>query len=340
MSRATLDKSPDETKAPTVVGTTLDNVGVINHLLFHKSLLSETEDGGRINQYLQLMREGEHVVIKDPFDRSIALAFDLVVQNQLNPWDIDLVRFSTLYLDHARENKIDLVTAGRIILMAWTVLKLQSDDLVRRTEERKEEASNLSWDEIPDWGLTGEELDFTERVRQLPRAPIDEKVWHEGDRKVTLMELVDAFEAARLEAEQRQRLVTERDAFRARLRQEGQDRLKGRVHKEDLEEDIRVVWERINGRNGAAIPFKTLYDSADRWDFMTAFTSVLFLNLDRRIDLWQENFPFGDILLKNLRAEHTEQAPLEVPVAQPPARKRKPKRSAPPSQPPMEGEPA
>ena len=49
---------------------------VINHLLFHKSLIDEKEDGQRINYYvtmLQKTNEGEHISIKNPFDRSCLL---------------------------------------------------------------------------------------------------------------------------------------------------------------------------------------------------------------------------------------------------------------------------
>lgn len=283
----------------TTTGTTLENVDVINHLLFHKAILSEDASGQRINEYLQMVREGEHVSMKDPFDRSVALLFDLVVQARLNPWDIDLVRFSTLYLEHAREEKIDLITAGRLILLAWTVLKLQSDDLVRRTELRKEEAENLSWEEIPDWGLSSEALDYTQRVRMSPRAPLDEKMWHEGDRKVTLMELVDAFEHAREDSELRQRLNAERDEFRARMKAEGREHLSSGLHREDPEADLEIVWQRILGKNGASIRLQELYDATDRWDFVTTFNSVLFLHQDQRITLWQENFPYGNIFVQN-----------------------------------------
>lgn len=291
--------NPAPAAKPSVVGTTLENVDVINHILFHKAILSEDDDGTRLNEYVAMVREGEHLSIKDSFDRSIALAFDLVVQTRMNPWDIDLVKFSSLYLENARKRDIDLVTAGRLILLAWTVLKLQSDDLVRKVEERKEETQDLSWDEIPDWGLSGEGLDYNDRIRMAPRSPLDEKVWHEGDRKVTLMELVDAFEHARLESEQRQAWETSRDEFRARLKAEGADRFKNRVHKEDLEADLQMIWERILGRNGSDIAFKDLYNASDVWDFVTAFTGILFLQRDRKIDMWQENFPYGPIKLRN-----------------------------------------
>lgn len=304
----------------STIASTLRNHEVLNHLLFHKALIAENDGGERLNEYIQMLHEGEHVAIKDSFDRSIALAFDLVIQEQLNPWDIDLVKFSTLYLEHARENEIDLVTAGRIILLAWTVLKLQSDDLVVRSEQVKDQEDAVpDWEDLPDWGLSGNELDFTDRVRQSPRAPIDEKVWHEGDRKVTLMELVDAFESVRREAEQRRVHNEQREAMRTKNRNEGREHFRGRVHREDLEEDIQLIWDRIQGRNGSTIRLGELYRRGDVWDFVTAFNGVLFLHRNRKIDVWQEDFPRGPVLMRNLELEAVATTPKARAQADPEA---------------------
>ena len=71
----------------------IDN-DVINHLLFHKSLIDEKEDATRINHYVNMLQkadEGEHISIEDPFDRSIAIAFELVMQQHQYPKDLDVV---------------------------------------------------------------------------------------------------------------------------------------------------------------------------------------------------------------------------------------------------------
>ena len=59
---------------------------VINHLLFHKSLIDEKDDAARINQYVTLLQKtesGEHVSMENPFERSIAIAFELVLQQHV-----------------------------------------------------------------------------------------------------------------------------------------------------------------------------------------------------------------------------------------------------------------
>ncbi|HWG91192.1 MAG TPA: hypothetical protein VNZ52_10140, partial [Candidatus Thermoplasmatota archaeon] len=103
---------------------------VVNHLLFHKAILQEEDTTDRINGYLKIVKErgeGAHVNIEDPFDKSIALAFELVLERHLDPWNIDLVQFATLYANRLKSEKdVDLITAGRLMLMAWTILKLQT----------------------------------------------------------------------------------------------------------------------------------------------------------------------------------------------------------------------
>ena len=66
--------------------TVIDN-NVITHLLFHKSLIDENDDATRINYYVDLLQkthEGDHVSMDNPFDRSIAIAFELVMNQHLN----------------------------------------------------------------------------------------------------------------------------------------------------------------------------------------------------------------------------------------------------------------
>src|SRR5688572_19456440 len=78
---------------------------VVRHLLFHKAIVAldgASDRTARIDDYLKLVhesKEGAHLVMEHPFDRSLALAFELVLENHLNPWDLDLARFATLYLD-------------------------------------------------------------------------------------------------------------------------------------------------------------------------------------------------------------------------------------------------
>ncbi len=279
---------------------------IVDHLLWHKAMSEEPAEVDRLDEYLSLVahsERGEHHTIHDPFHRAVALAFELVLQEHLDPWRIDLARFSGTYLKRAQEEGVDLVLSGRIILMAWTVLRLQSDAMVELAERLahppEPEPEMLDWGDIGEWDFDDEGLEYTRRVEHAPQAPLDEKVRRQGDsRKVTLMELVDAFEEVRHEAEERQRMKAERERTKALLSQQAGDSVHDMMHEEDPESEQRSLWSRICGLNGNAVALAELYEP-DLDSFVTTFNGVLFLAAERRIDLWQEDFPYGKILVKN-----------------------------------------
>ncbi|HET6404828.1 MAG TPA: hypothetical protein VFH78_09285 [Candidatus Thermoplasmatota archaeon] len=289
---------------------------LINHLLFHKALISDDGNEARIDDYIRLAKErgdGRHVAIDDPFDRSISLAFELVLDQGMDPWAIDLVRFTALYMDRVKKGaEIDLITAGKLLHMAWSILRLQSDKLRQAAEPPPPppEPETLDWGDI-DLSVLSEDPNeaFNEVVAQArPDDILDEKVRHKGDRKVTLMELVTALEDARREADLRQQLVAARETEKTRRAVARQGRASGAAHKEDQEEDIREVWERILGQNGAPIPITSIQERT-RDDMVKTLVSVLFLAKAQKIRLWQENFPYGMIYIQNPAATpHEPQA--------------------------------
>jgi segregation and condensation protein A len=221
---------------------------VIHHLLFHKSLIDEQDDASRINYYVDLVQkthEGDHISIENPFDRSVAIAFELVIQEHLNPWDIDLVNFSTMYLNRAKQESIDLITAGRIIHMAWKILRLQSNDLVVSLQQQENsEDEGIDWDDLPTalWLSEDDAYSYTNLLMELPDPPLQEPVRRDAKRKVTLMELLDAFEQAKKDAEEYQRMEGRRKEEQRLRKEASRRRMKGTAHEDNLEEDIAEVW--------------------------------------------------------------------------------------------------
>lgn len=285
---------------------------VVDHLLFHKSLLDPGEDPDRIDEYLDLVEEsqgGEHVSIEDPVDRAVSVAFELAIDEHLDPWSIDLARFSSMYLERVRDDEVaDLVTAGRLVFMAWRILRMQSDSVREQAEPdpEPEEAWDDGWDAIDDhqWLVDDADYDYTTQVQEAEEAPIEEQVRREGERKVTLYELVGALEEARQEAERRKLLEEKREAARDEMEEQTAEP-ESVAHEEDQEAAIEEVWRRLNRFNGSPVPLSSLRD-ANRDDLVRTFTSVLFLARENRVDLWQEEFPHGMIYVKNLEADGTD----------------------------------
>lgn len=276
------------------------NDTLVRHLLFHKAMISEEDEQDRFNKYLEIveqLKEGTHLTIKDPFDREIAIVFELAVEQQLNPWDIDLIKFSSLYLKKIKKEKdVDLITSGRIVLMAWTILKLQSDSVVEKAEIKKEE--QFDWHDI-DFAFSDDaDYNYTNSILS-GNIPIEEKIRRKGDRKVSLIELIDAFEEAKKQIELRKILEEQRVKEIAERKEIAEKSVQQKIHKDDLEEDIRIVYSKICQLNGEKISLKDICGK-DHEEYIRSLISILYLSKYNKIRVWQRNFPYGEIFIKNV----------------------------------------
>jgi segregation and condensation protein A len=281
------------------------NNDVVNHLLFHKALIDEDNDSSQINKYLTMAQSmSQPSSIDNVFDRSVYLMFELVVNQDFDPWDIDLVNFSSLYLNRAKQEKIDLMVAGRIIYMAWKILRLQSDHLVVSMEEQQQQPQDqgFGWEDIPmsTWMATDQEYSYTNLLMKMPEPPITEPLRRDATRKVTLMELLQAFDEVRKEAEQHQMLDELRQEERIKLAEKARSSMRGAAHEDHLEEDIATIWQRIQELGKPSLAFKELCVDSDPEERIRIFLSILFLAYEKRISVHQKSFPYGEILIKTL----------------------------------------
>ena len=283
---------------------------VLDHLLFHKSLISEQDGGERISRYMGMVKEieqGQHLSLRDPLEKSMAAAFELVMEKQMDPWDINLGQFTKMYMDKVKDDGyVNFVTAGKLVSMAWSVLKMQSDQVLVSAEPPQEEFPFADWD----LGMSSYEepasLDFSSAVLGGRVTPLQEAIRREGRRAVTLMELMDAFDEARQDAERHLQLVALRES-NSKVKAEIPG---GRIHSEDLIEDLDSTWNRITQFDGSAIPLENLWNGS-AWDRVTVFSSVLFLAHMQKIRIWQKKLPYGEILVQRL-SEETELATDEL----------------------------
>src|SRR2546428_4313666 len=72
--------------------------------------------------------QGMHVAVRDPFEKSIVAAFELVLERHLDPWEINLVQFTKLFMDKVKKDgAVNFVTAGEPVFLPLSILKMQSD---------------------------------------------------------------------------------------------------------------------------------------------------------------------------------------------------------------------
>lgn len=287
------DDAPDTS---TEVHTETIDMEVLNHLLFHKAI---GEGGINIDKYLGILRgmsEGDHVTMDDPKDRTTALVFELVIQEDFNPWDIDLKRFARTYLKRLKGD-LDFITAGRLIFMAFKILRLQSTELLESLSEPYDDYDDYM--EIEGWMEEDASYIYTRRVVESKTPPIDESIMRRGNRPVTLYELVEAFNEAAEESvtmrEHNLRMKEERRRIE-RLRRRNRKHVGDKVHDEDYKIDIERVHGALLKMNTRRITFSQLSPISPT-DEITTFIALLFLNFDEKIEIKQKDFPRGEIII-------------------------------------------
>jgi segregation and condensation protein A len=276
-----------------------DCAQVMNHLMFQKSIIDDEiahDREARIESYVRTveeMQKGTLVPSNDPFERSVALLFELVVQQRFDPWDINLIEFSKQYLSRIKKaEEVNLLIAGKIVYMAWEILRMQSELALKRAD--RPETVEMMFDGWEPEGFdqfvdpfelgSGEALLYTEEL------PIEEKIRRKSDRPVTLIDLLDAFEEAKKESDIRKELAKYMQKYK---RPDFDDN----SHKESLEDDIAQVWERLQKCGSGPIPLGDLYTSGKE-DRVTVFVAVLFLAKMGKISIWQEKVPYGMVFVE------------------------------------------
>ena len=254
------------------------------HLLFHRALADDDESLRRIGGYMDILSRAESGErLQDPVDESIRAVFSLVLENGIDPWEIDLSEFARMYQAKVSADSFDMIVAGKLLLMAWRILRMQSECTRVRSEPPPEPVL-----EEPD-----DSFFFDDEPLYVPDVPFREAYAREPVRPVTMYELIDAFEDARKEIE----IQRERERVRAELRAREPKRFENKAHEEDDEQDIEAVWKRIERLGTGQISIRDLY-TGDLSENLTVFVSVLHLVRDGRLAVWQDELPSGEIWLE------------------------------------------
>ncbi|MBA3044938.1 MAG: hypothetical protein KKH41_01050 [Candidatus Thermoplasmatota archaeon] len=288
---------------------------IMNHLLFHKAIIKEPASGSLdLDNYLHIMEEldmGIQVVLDDPVDRAAAIAFQLVIDEKFDPWNLDLAEFTKLYLNKLKKDEeVNFIIAGRLIVMAWSILKSQSVRILNRADraEEPEETFFCDWDIEPtmDAAPGSEFSDFVLGGSSM----ITEAVHGTDVRPVTLVALLEAFDEAREEMALRERIKN-----LARPADPAPIVISDKLHGESLQDDISMTWQRICQCQGDRIPITQVWDEKDSLDIVKVFISTLFLANMEKVELAQQKLPYGEIYLSNV--ESRDMAPMENMVSIP-----------------------
>jgi len=309
-------EATDLAEAPTVSRDAAEKV--LRYLVFHRSLIGENEaSSALLERYLALvenLKEGVHIVIPDPFQKAIALLFELVMEEEFDPWEIDLVKFTESYLERVREDKVvNFAIAGRLVYMAWNILYLQSEEILKIRAVPDPAADPATLDGATDDSYlplldTPEAVDVTSAVLgTTDPPPLLEMVRHPETRPVSLLELVRAFGEAEADARRALRI----EELRERLREEQRAPPEVLVHGEIPERDLADAWvAALHHPVGEPFPLLELWNPLTGRDRLVAiFLALLFLARERSVELRQEVLGSSPVLV--VRTAEVRKAVIE-----------------------------
>jgi segregation and condensation protein A len=207
---------------------------------------------------------------------------DVVKNQNLDPWDIDLSLISQKYLEQVKElKKLNLKVSANVVLASSILLRYKSDS----------------------WVLTQQEIIvpimIPDDIYSEPIVPQLESVLRTTTRKVSLEELIAAMEdimsKEKKKAESQNRLLE---------RIVPDSLLEMAADSEDFEKKLKDSLEEIkkNIDEENLVLFSDLLENRTSADIINCLIPVLHLANDGKIAVWQEK-AFGEIFIHLLETE-------------------------------------
>ncbi|MGC8885159.1 MAG: segregation/condensation protein A [Candidatus Nanoarchaeia archaeon] len=218
-----------------------------------------------------------------------SLLYELVREEKINPWDIDISILAQEYLKIISKLKeLNFKLSGKVILAAAILLKLKAEKIgleqLLALTNPQENQENL--DESEELMISS--IDFEKRFTKVK---IDPKIPLPRKRKVTLLELIEALKKA-IEVEERRK--------NRWLELKAPPQIKPEIKKINIFEKIEMLFNKIKALikslKRTTISFEELLPSKEKKDIIWTLLPLLHLAQQNKVELRQE-IPFGKIII-------------------------------------------
>lgn len=207
------------------------------------------------------------------------MLMDLVIEEKLDPWNIDIIQVTEKYLERIRGlQSLDLRVPANIILAAAILLRFKSETLKLEEEQQVVEeevyiAEEQAPTEVPLLSL---------RTRIPPR------------RRVTLGELINTLSE-----------VIEAQRKRATRVFQPRPIMSIEIPKEDIEKRMNNLFEKVKraADSEGMLVFSDLLERKGSDEMVFVLLPLLHLAQDGKVDIMQEKM-FGEIFIRVMRETH------------------------------------
>ncbi len=216
------------------------------------------------------------------------IIYELVKNEQMNPWDIDISLLTQKYMEAIRTmQEHDLKISGKVLLAAAILLKIKSTHLVDKDISRLD--ALLNQDELQsedDQNFLGDSSQARKEKQQfalIPRNP------QPRNRKVSVQDLVDALQQAMAT---KKRMLERIRPIQFNLPERGVDIM-------EVIHDVyhKIVYYSQRDENNKISFTKLLPPRAGKQEKVYTFLPLLHLEHERKIELEQEK-PFAEIYVE------------------------------------------
>jgi segregation and condensation protein A len=233
---------------------------------------------------------------EEPVEMLVAMA----ESGEIDPWNIDIVEVTDRFLGELERMKtLDLRISGRTLFFASILLRMKSEYL----DESEEDDGDFIEDTLDLTDDSGYTLDISfddgsEPIAKLERE-IKRRIGRKGKRKspVTLYELIKELKTA----EKMERRRARKKRIFPDVIFETAD-IVSVAHEEDLQDMVISVFSCFEDMEDENEPITlSSLSSAMEADYREVYLPLLFLMLEGKLIIWQEEF-FGDIYIEKWRA--------------------------------------
>jgi segregation and condensation protein A len=210
---------------------------------------------------------------------------DVVRDEGINPWSIDISKLASGYISRIKDLKdLNFRFSGKVLLIAAILLRLKSKEFVFVEDEEEESVGRTEL-------LDGVEIDYSELNINVPLPKT---------RKVTLQELISALDAALV-------VKNRKEHNRQRLKElKKREEFKLKFKDINISDKITSLFSKIKQSLSQLkvkkILFSKLIPSKSREDIVWTFLPLLHLSNKSKVSLTQEKV-FGDINVELLEGD-------------------------------------